>query len=221
MRLIIGGRNLGSSAAADVRFTLDLDGRPLDTWEIKPMPGFFLRQIPLAAGSLNGDGPFATVTVHAQLVTAGSPPAEHAASVEQFDIQPADRVMFAYDRGWHEGEFNPRTGQAWRWSSDAAALRIWNAGRDVRVRMRVESPLRYFATPPTIVLRAGAADIKRLEPRADFTIEADVPAALLAQAGGVVTLTTNEVFVPAEHVKGSTDRRRLGLRVYDVAVTPK
>jgi hypothetical protein len=132
-------------------------------------------------------------------------------------------VMAGYDTGWHEGEFNPRTGLQWRWASDAAALRIWNGGgqRDVHVRLRVESPLRYFAVPPTIVLRAGATDIQRLEPRADFTIEADVPAALLAQAGGVVTLTTSEVFVPAERVRGSTDRRRLGLRVYDVAVTPK
>jgi hypothetical protein len=85
----------------------------------------------------------------------------------------------------------------------------------------VESPLRYFAAPPTIVLRAGTEVIKSLNPRADFTIEVDVPAALLAQAGGVVTLTTDEVFVPAERVRGSTDRRRLGLRVYEVAVSPK
>jgi hypothetical protein len=141
--------------------------------------------------------------------------------VEQFNLQPADTVMFAYDTGWHEGEFNTRTGQEWHWSSDAAALRIWNAGHDVHLSLRVESPLRYFPSPPTIVLRAGPTDIKRLEPRADFTIEADVPAALLAQAGGAVTLTTNEVFVPAEHDRGSTDRRRLGLRVYDVAVTAK
>jgi len=91
----------------------------------------------------------------------------------------------------------------------------------VHLRLRAESPLRYFDQPPTIVLRAGQTDIKRIEPRADFTIEADVPAALLAESGGVVTLTTNEVFVPAERVRGATDRRRLGVRVYDVAVTPK
>jgi hypothetical protein len=130
-------------------------------------------------------------------------------------------VMFGYDTGWHEGEYNPRTGLQWRWASDAAALRIWNAGHDVHLRLRVESPLRYFAEPPTIVLRVGQTDIKRMQPRADFTIEADVPAALLAESNGVVTLTTNNVFVPAERVRVSTDRRRLGLRVYDVAVTPR
>jgi hypothetical protein len=222
-RLVIGGRNLGAPGDPNVRFSLDVDGRVLDTWDIAPSPGFFLRQILLPAGALDGAGTLGTLTVHAQ--RAGAPagaPAGAAASVEQFDLQSMSAVMAGYDTGWHEGEFNPRTGQQWRWASDAAALRIWNGGaRDVHVHLRVESPLRYFASPPTIVLRAGATDIKRLEPRADFTIEADVPAALLAQAGGVVTLTTSEVFVPAERVRGSTDRRRLGLRVYDVAVTPK
>lgn len=219
-RLVIGGRNLGAPGDPNVRFSLDVDGRVLDTWDIAPSPGFFLRQILLPPGALDGAGPLGTLTVHAQRNGA---PAGTAASVEQFDLQSMTAVMAGYDTGWHEGEFNPRTGLQWRWASDAAALRIWNGGgqRDVHVRLRVESPLRYFAVPPTIVLRAGATDIQRLEPRADFTIEADVPAALLAQAGGVVTLTTSEVFVPAERVRGSTDRRRLGLRVYDVAVTPK
>jgi hypothetical protein len=219
-RIVIGGRNLGAAGGPNVRFALDLDGRTLDTWDVLPNPGFFLRQIPLPAGAFSGAGTLGTLTVHAQLATTGAPAGE-AAAVEQFDLQSANAVMFGYDTGWHEGEFNSRTGLQWRWASDAAALRIWNAGRDVHLRLRVESPLRYFASPPTIVLRAGQTDIKRMEPRADFTIEADVPAALLAESGGVVTLTTNEVFVPAERVRGSTDRRRLGLRVYDVAVTPK
>jgi hypothetical protein len=225
-RLVIGGRNLGAAGDPNVRFVLDLDGRILDTWDIAPNPGFFLRQVLLPAGALSGGAgaaasDFGTLTVRAQRVTDGAPAAA-AAAIEQFDLQGVDGVMFGYDTGWLEGEFDPRTGVTWRWASDAAALHIWNgAGRDVHLRLRVESPLRYFATPPTIVLRVGAEVIKRLNPRADFTIEADVPATLLAQAGGVVTLTTDEVFVPAEHVRGSTDRRRLGLRVYDVALTSK
>jgi hypothetical protein len=222
-RLVIGGRNLGAAGDPNVRFALDLDGRILDTWDIAPNPGFFLRQIQLPAGALNGAGDFGALTVRASRVGQGgaTTPADQFAAIEQFDLQGADAVMWGYDTGWLEGEFDPRTGAQWRWASDAAALRIWNAGRDVHVRLSVESPLRYFATPPTIVVRAGAEVIKRLNPRADFTIEVDVPAALLAQAGGVVTLTTDEVFVPADRVRGSTDRRRLGLRVYDVAVLPK
>jgi hypothetical protein len=228
-RIVIGGRNLGASEGAPtVRFALDLDGRILDTWDVLPNPGFFLRQIELPAGTLSapaGAGPAPLGTLRVRATRANGPmahaPAGKAAAIEQFDLQPADAVIFGYDGGWLEGEYNPRTGAQWRWASDAAALRIWNGGHDVHVRLRIESPLRYFSSPPTIVLRAGRTDIKRMEPRADFTIEADVPAALLAESSGVVTLTTSEVFVPAERERGSTDRRRLGLRVYDVAVTAK
>jgi hypothetical protein len=219
-RLVIGGRNLGAATDPRVRFALDIDGRILDTWDVAPNPGFFLREIALPPGTLTGAGDFGTLTVHAQRAD-GRAPTVTSASVEQFDLQPVGDVMFGYDTGWHEGEHDPRTGTTWRWASDASSLRIWNAGRDVHLHISVESPLRYFATAPTIVLRVGTSDIKRVEPRADFTIEADVSAALLAQAGGIVTLATSEVFVPAERVRGSTDQRRLGLRVYDVAVTPK
>jgi hypothetical protein len=219
-RLVIGGRNLGAATEPPVRFALDLDGRTLDTWDVAPNPGFFLRAIALPAGALTGAGEFGTLTVHARRADGATPDTTFA-SIEQFDLQPAGDVLFGYDTGWHESEHDPRTGRMWRWASDASSLRIWNGDRDVHVRIVAESPLRYFAAAPEIVLRVGATDIKRVSPRADFTIEVDVSAALLAQAGGIVTLATNEVFVPAERVRGSTDRRRLGLRVYDVAVTPK
>src|SRR5262249_39616161 len=51
-RLVIGGRNLGAEHDPYARFSLDIDGRVLDTWDIAPRPGFFLRQILLPAGTL-------------------------------------------------------------------------------------------------------------------------------------------------------------------------
>jgi len=218
MRLVIGGRNLGAATDPMVRFALAVDGRVLDTWDVAPNPGFFLRQMLLPAGALNGEGEFGELTVRA--TRADGHPEVAPAAIEQFDLQSTDDVMFGYDAGWHESEFDPRTGQMWRWASDGAALRIWNGGRDVHVRFTVESPLRYFSTAPAVIVRVGTQDIKRVSPRADFLIDVDVPASLLAQAGGFVTLTTDQVFVPAERVRGSTDRRRLGLRVYGVEVTP-
>jgi hypothetical protein len=41
----------------------------------------------------------------------------------------------------------------------------------------------------------------------------DVPADALSASGGLVTIETNRVFVPAE-VGGGGDQRRLGLRVF-------
>ncbi len=218
MRLMIGGRNLGAATDPMVRFSLDVDGHVLDTWDVAPNPGFFLKQLPLPAGALNGEGEFAQLTVRATRADGHTGVA--SAAIEQFDAQPTDAVMVGYDNGWHEREFDPRTGQMWRWTSDAAALRIWNGGHDVHVRLNVESPIRYFSSPPNIVVRVGKQDIKRASPRAEFVIDVDVPAQMLEQAGGFVTLTTDQTFVPAERERGSTDRRRLGLRVFGVTVTP-
>ena len=37
-------------------------------------------------------------------------------AMEQFDAQPAGRVVFGFDQGWYEREYNPATGALWRWA---------------------------------------------------------------------------------------------------------
>jgi Protein O-mannosyl-transferase TMEM260-like len=249
VQVMIGGRNLGAASDPLVRFTLLIDGRPIDSWEAKPDPGFFLRSLTLPAGALEAhpaagtdghvagaapaaaplaavaapaatDGAgldrWAVVTVRAESASSGAQPV-HAA-VEQFDLQPLDGVMVAYDQGWHEAEFDPRRGLAWHWSGDAAMLRVWSGGQDVEVRLSVEAPRRYFDTPPTVTLRAGTQTLRTISTLDDFTMAVRVPASALKASGGLLTLSTDRVFVPAEHRRGSTDRRRLGLRVFDVTV---
>jgi hypothetical protein len=246
VQLVIGGRNLGDAADPVVRFTLALDGRVLDTWEVKPAPGFFLRNLKLPVGALearvsaaapqimaaahrsNGSGfsprsRWAEMTVRAEAVTSNAHDGSRQpvdAAVEQFDLQPLDGAMMAYDAGWHEAEFDPRRGLSWRWSSEASNLRVWAGGQDVEVRLRVESPLRYFDDAPHVVLRAGRQTLSSQSPSEDFEMTVRVPASALEAAGGVLTLTTDRIFVPAETVRGATDRRRLGLRVFDITVMP-
>jgi len=103
---VIGGRNLGAATDRPYAFALDIDGRILDTWDVAPNPGFFLREIALPAGALTGAGDFGTLTVHAQLPD-GRTQIVAPASVEQFDLQPVGNVMYGYDTGWHEGEARP------------------------------------------------------------------------------------------------------------------
>jgi hypothetical protein len=83
-----------------------------------------------------------------------------------------------------------------------------------------ESPRRYFNAAPKVVLRAGEKTLATLSPEDDFQMTARVPASALQASGGVLTLTTDRVFVPAEVRSGSNDRRRLGLRIYNVWVKP-
>lgn len=238
--LMIGGRNLGAATDPIVRFTLALDGATIDRWDVKPAPGFYLRYVAVPPSlllpklrSLRPDGTtvydpasdrWAELTVTAEAVTAEggtvvTPAQPVQASVEQFDLQPLDGVMVAYDSGWHEAEFDPRRGLSWRWASDAATLRLWSGDRDVELRLRVESPRRYFDTAPHVVLRAGDQTLATLDPTEDFEMTARIPAAALRASGGIVTLTTDRVFVPADAQRGSQDRRRLGLRVYEVIAT--
>ena len=85
--------------------------------------------------------------------------------------------------------------------------------------MRAESPRRYFDAAPRVVLRAGGQTLATIMPEDDFELTARVPAEALQLSGGILTLTTDRVFVPAEVRSGSSDRRRLGLLIYDVSVT--
>jgi hypothetical protein len=230
LRAMVGGRNLGVAGSGAVRFTATLDGRVIDTWEVTPNPGFFLRTVDVPAGALvvpaaasdpGGAGRFAELRVAA--TRADGAAGAVAASVEQFNLQTPDAVMFGYDEGWHEDEYNPRTGLRWRWTSERAVLRVWNGARDVRVRLMVESPLQTFANAPIVTLKAGERQLATLTPGDGFTIDVRVPADALAASGGRLTLSTSQVFVPAEHVNASdprrNDRRRLGLRVWSAIVT--
>ena len=61
--VVIGGRNLGAAGDPAVRFTLALDGRDVESWEVAPDPGFFVQRIALPAGALAGDGAWATLSV--------------------------------------------------------------------------------------------------------------------------------------------------------------
>ena len=216
-RLLIGGRHLGQSGEPPLEFVVDLDGRPLDRWTAPP--GFFLRTIDVPAGALTGAGDWARLTV------AARPPAGAAgtagAAIEQFDLQSgADALMLGFDDGWHEQEYSFVQGRAWRWTSEAATLRIL-AGPEVRqvsLQIQAESPLRYFDGAPEVVLRAGGRELSRMTPTHDFVLAADVPADALEASGGVVTLATSRTFVPAD--RGDVgDHRRLGLRVFTVQAT--
>ena len=144
-------------------------------------------------------------------------------AIEQFDLQPLDTVQFAFAEGWHEDELQPRTGLRWRWSSGESWLQVWPVDRDVRVRFAAESPLKTFDEAPIVTLTAGARELARVTPGDAFAIDAIVPADVLRAANGRLVLRSSRTFVPADHVGAGDprhgDRRALGLRVFEAAVT--
>ena len=221
-RLVIGGRNLGGPGAPVVRFVLRLGDRVVDTWDVAPNPGFFVRSITIAGSAVATGGselePFVVTAAPADGSAAAVPTA-----IEQFGLQPLDTVQFAFAEGWHEDELQPRTGLRWRWSSGESWIQVWPVDRDVRIRLTAESPLKTFDEAPIVTLTAGAREFARVTPDDAFAIDAIVPAEVLRAANGRIVLRSSRTFVPADNVSAGDprrgDRRALGLRVFEAAVT--
>jgi hypothetical protein len=210
LQLLVGGRHLGQSGSAPVSFALAIDGKDMAMWD--SAPGFFLREFELPEGSVAGDG-LAALTIRANSGKGGS----SATAIEQFDVQSAGALMWGYDEGWHEAEYNPTIG-TWRWTSNRAILRLLNVTGTLVITFNIEPPRRYFEDPATVRLVAGTQVVAEAS-LADQTIwSVRVPADVVQRAGGRLALETNRNFVPADR-DGGGDRRVLGLRVFGVTVT--
>lgn len=206
--LVIGGRNLGSAADGPVTLTISAAGAPVASWPIAP--GFFLHQLTIPSGRLEGPSAFVPLEVTAESRT------HVPVSLEQFDLQGPGVPMFGYGTGWFEPEYNPSIGRAWRWTSERSVLWVRPVGRPVVVRIRGESPLRYFDAPPHVRLSVAGREVGAFDPSADFEQAITLPADALSQAQGQVVLESSRFFVPGRN--GAGDQRRLALRIYSVGV---
>ena len=208
--MVVGGRHLGGDPP--VGLVVSLDDHPVTTLTVRP--GFFLEFVNVPATAFAGEGRYAKLTVAAHAQAGSTTP---PVAIEQFNLQAPDRVQFGFDEGWYEPEYNPRTTQSWRWMSERAVLRVHHAGRNVTMRIRAESPLRYFDAAPRIRVTVGDRVVSELTPSADFSADVTIPADALTAANGRIVLTSDRAFVAGEK-EGTADRRRLALRVYGVTL---
>jgi hypothetical protein len=206
--LLVGGRNL-AAGGAPVRLRLDIDGRIAD--EATAAPGFFLRLLTLPAGRLSGAGDYATATITAE-------PASADLAIEQFDVQPQERLVFGYSEGWNELEYNPATGRLWRWTSERAALRV-RAPAGERLTLRLEGELEE-ASSSHVTIRVGDRVVSEHDVGVAFSIESTVPAGLLVGDDAAITIETSAWYIPAERRWRSGDQRHLGLKVYSCVLVP-
>ena len=213
---VVGGRNLGAPGDPAVTFTLAIDGRDLDHWDVAPDPGFFVRSVTLPAGSLQGEGKWAELTVRSAPV-AGTQPV--ATAVEQFDVQSAGWLMWAYGPGFHEPELDNALARSWRWMSERAEIDVAQVVGDATLVLRGEAPLTYFDHASTLEVRCGDALLGKLDLSGDFVVRIGVLESRLRAGQGRIVLTTTQTFSPAER-HGTNDRRRLGLRLFEVRLQP-
>lgn len=211
--MIIGGRNLGGPCDTGAQIDITVDGRLVATRPVSPQSSF-LEVISLEPGRLSGQGDYAALTVTAR--DAGGAARLVDVAIEQFDVQSAGGTVAAFDRGWHMPEFDP-TGRRWRWTDQTADFYADGFGQDLELVIRGESPLRYFRTPPEVIVRAGIVRLATFRPDADFEWVVPIPSAALAKNGGRITLESEHWFIPNE-VTGNGDRRRLALRIYSAEI---
>jgi hypothetical protein len=106
---MIGGRNFEPTQRPHL--TLTFAGAVRD--DVVLPPGPFLRFISLPF--VDADRPTDYIKV-----SVGASPVSRIA-IEQFDASAA-RPLVGFGDGWHEQEFNPRTGARWRWLSERGEL---------------------------------------------------------------------------------------------------
>jgi hypothetical protein len=218
MQMLIGGRHFSAAGDPPVVFTATIDGTPVETWTVDPGPGgvSFLRVFDLPAGIPGGPTDYATLTISARAEPASRPTPQVA--IRQFDIQSSGTLIYGFGEGWHEAEYDNGTGLFWRWTSGRSILRL-SPPQDVVIRLRGESPLKYFDEVPTVRIRAGDRIVGELRPDTDFEWSVNVPADAVRSADGAIAIETDRIYLPGQ-VEGTADSRQLGLRLFEIAVNP-
>jgi len=213
--LVIGGESTVASGlsrtATDSRtatVTLTIDDRAIDTWDV-PAGGVFFKRIVLESGALAGPSAFARL-VASYASPAGKP---HTVRLTQLAVAAPSELFFVQHAGWNEIEYSKDLQRRWRWTAARAQTFVNSGGRDLTLILSGESPLRYFDAPPRVTVRAGNQVLATSQPSEDFEMTVKIPAAALAAAEGMLTLDTDQTFVPNER-SGSPDRRTLGLRIF-------
>src|SRR5437867_9763279 len=119
--MVIGGRNfeshpvtLGLTLAGGQFCVRSAVGPWADRWQVAPGPFVHFYDPDPTCGSRDFPD-YVSVDITA------TPPGRVA--IEQFDAS-MQRSIFGFGAGWHEPEFNPRTGMRWRWLSEQGELQI-------------------------------------------------------------------------------------------------
>ena len=218
MHLVVGARYLGETTDPAVELGISYEDMGIKSWRLTYEQRNLLEFADIPFGLQCAKGQYARLYAHASpLPDRASPsPVRVRVAIRQFDIQPVNVLIFGFGPGWHEDEYAPESGLRWRWSSDRSVLRVRGPGT-VRVRLRGESPLKYFDEAPVVTLSAAGRVYGSVQPRSDFDFDVTVPADAVQAAHGDLVLETTRSFVPAAAGE-SADVRRLGLRIFDVRV---
>jgi hypothetical protein len=211
--LVIGGESTHAAGGPAARVSVTVGDRLFAEWDVVAGSRFFKR-IPVDAGWLAGDGGFSRLVASYK----GANGRPERVRLTQFMVASPGSVFHVQHAGWNEVEYSDQMQRRWQWTTARAETFVNSAGRDLTLTLAGESPLRYFDTPPHVTIRAGNHVLATAQPSDDFEMTVKVPAAALASADGMLTIETDQSFVPHERSGSSPDRRTLGLRLFDMKI---
>jgi hypothetical protein len=201
-----------ASGAVVANVSLSINDRVIDRWAV-PAGGSFFKRFVLEPDTLSNGSTFSRLVV-SYAAPDGRP---EKIRLTQFAVASMQDLLVVQHAGWNEIEYSAQMQRRWRWTTSRATTFVNSGGRDVRLTMEGESPLRYFDTAPNVIVRAGDQVLARATPAADFRLDVRIPAATLAAADGMITIETDQTFVPSER-SSNPDRRTLGLRIFEFEI---
>ncbi|MEO8071440.1 MAG: hypothetical protein ABI652_08555, partial [Acidobacteriota bacterium] len=215
--VMIGGRYLGPDNGPGALITATLDGQVVGEWAVGANPRWFVQWLDLPEGVPEGPGAYARLVVRA--TASGADVTVPVVGLEQFDAAAFNDYIYAFADGWHGQESDPAAALEWRWTTGRSALVVRGASTDLVLSLTGESPLKNFAEPAQVTVKAGDRVLKVFEPHgeADFSEQIALPAAALRDSSGRVTIETSRTFRPSD--QGSADHRELGLRLFSVKIS--
>ena len=155
MHLLVGGRHFSAAGDPPVVLTLAIAGTPVETWTVDPAPGgvSFLRFIDLPGGIPPVESEYVPLTITARAEPAS---AAHAASGYPPVRYPIQRhTDLRVWRGMARSGIRQRNRPVLALDQPTAQSCECAAPQAVVIRLRGESPLKYFDVEPTVRISAG------------------------------------------------------------------
>jgi hypothetical protein len=216
--LVVGGRHVGDPSDPPVRIGIDVDGREVGSIIATTQARDYVAVVHLRPDQPTGDALYATVTIRSTPLasTASVVPV----TVEQFDYQPDEGMLFAFSSGWHEPELGPGTGVTWRWASRRAALRVHRRpGTAVALELSGDTSNTRRARAARIRVVGEGQVLDEFAAAPTFSRRIALPGAPENACDIEVIIESTFWFVPKEEGQNA-DRRELAFRALNVDVVP-
>ncbi len=140
-------------------------------------------------------------------------------AIEQFDAQPPERAVFGYAEGWHEREYDAQTGRLWRWMSERGEVRVRGTGQPLSFSLT--GVTETFSRPSHVTVRVGDRILARQDAGQTFSVRTEIPVDVIGASEQVITIETDQAYIPADVKSGTADRRHLGLKVFECRIGPR